>query len=173
VQFAKLELTGQSPMLRIVFLLIAAPMALAPWASGLSPSGDITERVASADGVAASAPANDNRAGMTAAEDASHASTTTDYWSLAFVFVLSTFIGLGVIGGVSRLLHTPLMSLTNAISAIAVIGAIIVTGGDHPTAIRVLGAIALFASTTNIVSGFLITDRMLKMFKQTREKTKA
>ena len=84
------------------------------------------------------------------------------------VFVLATFIGLGVIVRVSRLLHTPLMSLTNAISAIAVVGSILVAGGDYPTGIRVMGAVALFASTTNIVSGFLITDRMLKMFKQDR-----
>ena len=88
-----------------------------------------------------------------------------DYWSLLYVFVLATFIGLGVIRRVSRLLYTPLMSITNAISAIAVIGSILVTGGDYPTGIRVMGAIALFASMTNIVSGFLITDRMLKMFK--------
>lgn len=90
---------------------------------------------------------------------------TSEMWSTLFVFVLASFIGLGVIRRVSRLLHTPLMSLTNAISAIAVVGAIIVTGSDAPFAIRVLGAVALFASTTNIVSGFLITDRMLKMFK--------
>lgn len=89
-----------------------------------------------------------------------------DYWPLAFVFLLSTFIGIGVIARVSRLLHTPLMSLTNAISAIAVVGSILVTGEDHPTGIRILGAVALFASMTNIVSGFMITDRMLKMFKQ-------
>jgi proton-translocating NAD(P)+ transhydrogenase subunit alpha len=88
-----------------------------------------------------------------------------DFWATFYVFVLATFIGLGVIRRVSRLLHTPLMSLTNAISAIAVVGAILIAGGDHPTPIRILGAIALFASTTNIVSGFLITDRMLKMFK--------
>ncbi len=67
---------------------------------------------------------------------------------------------------VTRLLHTPLMSITNAISGIAVIGSILVTGGDYPTGIRIMGAIALFASMTNIVSGFLITDRMLKMFRQ-------
>jgi H+-translocating NAD(P) transhydrogenase subunit alpha len=91
-----------------------------------------------------------------------------DYWSMLFVFVLATFIGMGVIGRVSRLLHTPLMSLTNAISAIAVVGSIVVTGSNYPTPIRILGAIALFASMTNIVSGFLITDRMLKMFRQTR-----
>jgi len=91
-----------------------------------------------------------------------------DIMSMLFVFMLATFIGLQVISRVSRLLHTPLMSLTNAISAIAVVGAIIVTGSQHPPYITLLGAIALFASTTNIVSGFLITDRMLKMFK-TRE----
>ncbi len=89
-----------------------------------------------------------------------------DYIGMLFVFALSTFIGIGVIARVSRLLHTPLMSLTNAISAIAVVGSILVTGSDYPTPIRFLGAIALFASMTNIVSGFLITDRMLKMFKQ-------
>src|SRR5256885_14082536 len=90
---------------------------------------------------------------------------TSDFGSMLFVFILSTFIGLGVVRRVSRLLHTPLMSITNAISAIAVVGSILVTGGDYPLRIRMLGAIALFSSMTNIVSGFLITDRMLKMFK--------
>ncbi len=96
-------------------------------------------------------------------------SESIDYWSLLYVFVLAAFTGLGVIRRVSRLLHTPLMSITNAISGIAVIGSIIVTGGDYPTGIRIMGAIALFASMTNIVSGFLITDRMLKMFKTDRQ----
>ncbi len=91
---------------------------------------------------------------------------TSDFGSMLFVFVLSTFIGLGVIRRVSRLLYTPLMSLTNAISAIAVVGSIVVTGADHPLMIRILGAVALFASMTNIVIGFMITDRMLKMFKK-------
>ena len=91
---------------------------------------------------------------------------TRDFWSQIFVFVLATFIGLGVIRRVSRLLHTPLMSLTNAISAIAVVGAILVAGPDYPVEIRFLGAVAVFASMTNIVSGFLITERMLKMFKR-------
>ncbi|HEV2671784.1 MAG TPA: NAD(P) transhydrogenase subunit alpha [Gemmatimonadales bacterium] len=90
----------------------------------------------------------------------------SDSGSMLFVFVLATFIGLGVIRRVSRLLYTPLMSLTNAISAIAVVGSIVVTGADHPLTIRILGAVALFASMTNIVSGFMITDRMLKMFKK-------
>lgn len=98
---------------------------------------------------------------------AKHSATPPDYWSLLFVFAMATLIGLGVIVRVSRLLHTPLMSLTNAISAIAVVGSIIVTGrDDYPLGIRLLGFVALFASMTNVVSGFLITDRMLKMFKQ-------
>lgn len=88
------------------------------------------------------------------------------YVAMLFVFVLATFIGLDVIRRVSRLLHTPLMSLTNAISAIAVVGAIIVAGPKHPTPITFLALVAVFAAVTNIVSGFLITDRMLKMFKK-------
>jgi len=95
-----------------------------------------------------------------------HEAPQGDLVGLLFVFMLASFIGLGVITRVSRLLHTPLMSLTNAISAIAIVGAIVVTGADHPPLITILGAIALFASLTNIVSGFLITDRMLKMFKK-------
>jgi proton-translocating NAD(P)+ transhydrogenase subunit alpha len=109
-------------------------------------------------------------AGVANAEPAAeHATASIDQWSMLFVFVLATFVGLGVIVRVSRLLHTPLMSITNAISAIAVVGSIIVTGSDYPRNIRILGAIALFASMTNIVSGFLITERMLKMFKTTGE----
>jgi len=103
---------------------------------------------------------------IAAAPAADPVSQHMDIAAMAFVFVLATFIGIGVIRRVSRLLHTPLMSLTNAISAIAVVGAIIIAGdGRYPTFVRVLGAIALFASMTNIVSGFLITQRMLKMFR--------
>jgi len=93
-------------------------------------------------------------------------SAEPDLSGLLFAFLLATFLGLGVILRVSRLLHTPLMSLTNAISAIAVVGSISVAGQDHPLFITLLGAVALFASMTNIVSGFLITDRMLQMFKK-------
>lgn len=93
-------------------------------------------------------------------------SSGTNPVEMLTVFVLATFIGLGVITRVSRLLHTPLMSLTNAISAIAVVGSLVITGHDHPWYITILGAVALFASMTNIVSGFLITNRMLKMFKK-------
>lgn len=122
---------------------------------------------ASADTTPATAPA------LAPAADAAAHGAPLDYTSMLFVFMLATFIGIGVIRRVSRLLHTPLMSLTNAISAIAVVGAIIVAGMDahstekgYPVWIRVLGSLAVFASMTNIISGFLITDRMLKMFKQ-------
>ncbi|MBL8880677.1 MAG: NAD(P) transhydrogenase subunit alpha [Phycisphaerales bacterium] len=94
------------------------------------------------------------------------AAESLDLMSMVFVFMLASFIGLGVIMRVSRLLHTPLMSITNAISAIAVVGAILVAGHKgYPWYITLMGTVALFASMTNIVSGFLITDRMLKMFK--------
>jgi NAD(P) transhydrogenase subunit alpha len=85
---------------------------------------------------------------------------------MAFVFVLATFVGFQVIQNVSRLLHTPLMSLTNAISAIAVVGSILIAGEQRTTFSTVLGTIAVAASMTNIVSGFMITDRMLKMFRE-------
>jgi NAD(P) transhydrogenase subunit alpha len=85
---------------------------------------------------------------------------------MLFVFLLAAFVGLQVIQNVSRLLHTPLMSLTNAISAIAVVGSIIIAGEQKSTVSLVLGTIAVAASVTNIVSGFLITDRMLKMFRE-------
>jgi NAD(P) transhydrogenase subunit alpha len=83
-----------------------------------------------------------------------------------YVFMLATFVGLEVIRKVSPLLHTPLMSLTNAISAISVVGAILIISESPSTLSDVLGFIAITAAVTNIVSGFLITDRMLKMFKK-------
>jgi NAD(P) transhydrogenase subunit alpha len=82
------------------------------------------------------------------------------------VFVLATFLGIEVIRRVSPLLHTPLMSLTNAISAISLVGSIVILGEHKMTITTALGALAVFASMTNVVSGFLITDRMLKMFKK-------
>lgn len=88
-----------------------------------------------------------------------------------FVFMLATFIGLEVIRKVSPLLHTPLMSLTNAISAISVVGAILITGNEGATMLsKILGFIAITSVVTNIVSGFLITDRMVKMFKRREAK---
>lgn len=91
--------------------------------------------------------------------------SSLDFWSMAFVFMLSAFVGFQVIQNVSRLLHTPLMSLTNAISAIAVVGSIMIAGEQATTFTTVLGTVAVAASVTNIVSGFLITDRMLRMFR--------
>jgi NAD(P) transhydrogenase subunit alpha len=101
--------------------------------------------------------------------DAAHRSeiASQEYIATLFVFMLATFVGLDVIRRVSRLLHTPLMSLTNAISAIAVVGSLLIAGRHHEHGwINTLGLIAIVASVTNIVSGFLITDRMLKMFKK-------
>jgi len=87
-----------------------------------------------------------------------------------YVLVLAVPLGLELVRRVSPLLHTPLMSLTNAISAISVVGAIVITGsGEATTLTKVLGFIAITAAVTNIVSGFLITDRMLKMFKRRPE----
>jgi NAD(P) transhydrogenase subunit alpha len=85
-----------------------------------------------------------------------------------YVFMLAGFIGFEVIRRITPLLHTPLMSLTNALDAIAVVGAIIITGEHRSTLSTVLGTLAIIAATSNIVGGFLITDRMLKMFKTSR-----
>ena len=87
--------------------------------------------------------------------------------SMPFVFMLAAFLGFQLIKRVSPLLHSPLMSLTNAISAIAVIGAILIAGEeDAGFPARALGFVAIVASTVNLVGGYLITDRMLKMFKR-------
>jgi len=85
-----------------------------------------------------------------------------------FVFMLAAFIGFEVIRHVSPLLHTPLMSLTNALDAIAVVGAIVLVGEKKAPYATVLGVIAIVAATSNVVGGFFITDRMLRMFKTSR-----
>jgi len=90
---------------------------------------------------------------------------TPDLMASLYVFLLAAFVGLEVIRRVSPLLHTPLMSLTNALSAIAVVGAIVIAGEQQSPLATVLGTLAVVASTTNVVGGFLITDRMLKMFR--------
>ena len=92
----------------------------------------------------------------------------SDLFGNLYVFVLAGFLGFEVIRRVSPLLHTPLMSLTNALAAIAVVGAIVLAGEGKSTLATVLGTIAVVAATSNIVGGFLITDRMLRMFKSTR-----
>ncbi len=92
---------------------------------------------------------------------------TTEIEVSLYVLVLAVPLGLELVRKVSPLLHTPLMSLTNAISAISVVGAILVAGtGNSPVLSKVLGTIAVMFATINVVAGFLITDRMLKMFRK-------
>ncbi len=93
-----------------------------------------------------------------------------DFLSNLFVFILAGFVGFEVIKRVSPLLHTPLMSLTNALDAIVVVAAITIAGLQETRLAVVLGAIAVAASFSNMVGGFLITDRMLRMFKSGRAK---
>jgi H+-translocating NAD(P) transhydrogenase subunit alpha len=83
-----------------------------------------------------------------------------------YVFVLAAFVGYQVITRVPPLLHTPLMSATNAISAISLVGSLVAAGSDRGTVSTVLGFAAVVAATINVVGGFVITDRMLKMFRR-------
>ncbi len=83
-----------------------------------------------------------------------------------YVFALAAFLGYQVISRVPPLLHTPLMSATNAISGISLVGSLVTAGAHYNTASTVLGFIAVTASTINVVGGFMITDRMLRMFKR-------
>ena len=83
-----------------------------------------------------------------------------------YVFVLAAFVGYQVITRVPPLLHTPLMSATNAISGISLVGSIVAAGGQHGRVATILGFLAVVCATTNVVGGFLITDRMLKMFRR-------
>ena len=82
-----------------------------------------------------------------------------------YVFVLATFVGYQVISRVPALLHTPLMSGTNAISGISLVGSLVAAGSNHGKTATILGFVAVTAATINVVGGFLITDRMLKMFR--------
>ena len=83
-----------------------------------------------------------------------------------YVFVLAAFLGYQVISRVPPLLHTPLMSATNAISGISLVGSIVIAGAGGATVARILGFVAVTCATINVVGGFGITDRMLKMFKR-------
>jgi H+-translocating NAD(P) transhydrogenase subunit alpha len=93
-----------------------------------------------------------------------------DFVSNLFVFILAAFLGFELIKRVSPLLHTPLMSLTNALDAIVVVAAIIIAGRHESRVSTILGLLAVAASFSNMVGGFLITDRMLKMFKTAKAK---
>ncbi len=97
--------------------------------------------------------------------------SASSFTDLLFVFMLAAFLGFQLIKRVSPLLHSPLMSLTNAIAAVVVTGAIMVAGSAEASVLsRTLGFIAVTAATINAVSGFLITDRMLKMFRRKEDR---
>lgn len=93
------------------------------------------------------------------------ATTVTQLLQL-YVFMLAGFVGYQVISKVPPLLHTPLMSATNAVSGISLVGSLVAAGSDHGTLSTVLGAFAVCFATINVVGGFGITDRMLRMFKR-------
>ena len=94
-----------------------------------------------------------------------------DFTSNLYVFILAAFLGFAVIVRVSRLLHTPLMSLTNALDAVVVVAAMIIAGRAESKLAVVLGTIAIAASFSNAVGGFIITERMLRMFKKGEKKS--
>ena len=83
-----------------------------------------------------------------------------------YVFILAGFVGFFTITRVPPLLHTPLMSATNAISGISLVGSLVLAGSGHDTTATVLGVIAVTSATINVVGGFMITDRMLRMFRK-------
>lgn len=86
-----------------------------------------------------------------------------------YILVLAGFLGFEVIRRVSPLLHTPLMSATNAISGISLVGSLVAANGQYGTASTILGFVAVTTATINVVGGFMITDRMLRMFKKKKE----
>jgi NAD(P) transhydrogenase subunit alpha len=91
---------------------------------------------------------------------------TTELEIALYIFMLAGFLGYHLITRVPPLLHTPLMSATNAISGISLVGSLVVAGSGHSTYATILGVIAVTAATINVVGGFMITDRMLRMFRR-------
>jgi NAD(P) transhydrogenase subunit alpha len=89
-----------------------------------------------------------------------------------YVFMLAGFVGYQVISRVPPLLHTPLMSATNAISGISLVGSLVAAGSDYDSLSTMLGALAVMSATINVVGGFMITDRMLRMFKRSDRKSR-
>ncbi len=87
-----------------------------------------------------------------------------------YIFVLAIFVGFETITKVPPLLHTPLMSGTNAISGITLVGSLISAGSGHSKVSTILGLLAVIFATINVVGGFLVTDRMLEMFKKGSKK---
>ena len=106
--------------------------------------------------------------GFTATETATASGTLIDAQIVeVYVFLLAAFTGFQIITKVPPLLHTPLMAATNAISAISLVASIVIAGAERPLYINIMGMVAVAAATINVVGGFVITDRMLKMFKKT------
>ena len=106
--------------------------------------------------------------GVAATESTAASGTLIDAQIVeVYVFLLAAFTGFQIITKVPPLLHTPLMAATNAISAISLVASIVIAGSERPLYINIMGAIAVAAATVNVVGGFVITDRMLKMFKKT------
>ena len=106
--------------------------------------------------------------GVAATESSAASGTLIDAQIVeVYVFLLAAFTGFQIITKVPPLLHTPLMAATNAISAISLVASIVIAGSERPLYINIMGAIAVAAATVNVVGGFVITDRMLKMFKKT------
>jgi NAD(P) transhydrogenase subunit alpha len=94
----------------------------------------------------------------------------TEWILWLYIFVLAGFVGYQIISGVPPLLHTPLMSATNAISGISLVGSVVTAGADYNAVSTLLGVAAVTCATINVVGGFVITDRMLKMFRQSRDR---
>src|ERR1044072_6088296 len=99
-------------------------------------------------------------------EGAVNTTSSTSVITALYIFALAAFLGYQVISRVPPLLHTPLMSATNAISGISLVGSIVIAGTGHSQVATILGFIAVVCSTTTVVGGFVITDRMLRMFKR-------
>ena len=92
-----------------------------------------------------------------------------EYKDMIFIIILSIFLGIEVISHVPAVLHTPLMSGSNAIHGVVIIGAIIVMGHADNTLSLILGFIAVILGTLNVVGGFVVTDRMLEMFRKKKK----
>jgi NAD(P) transhydrogenase subunit alpha len=92
--------------------------------------------------------------------------TAAEIFPLFFILILAGFLGYEVIGRVSPTLHTPLMAATNAISGISLVGSLVAAGGPYSSTSHILGMIAVCAASINVVGGFMITDRMLRMFRR-------
>lgn len=144
--------------------LILAVLTVMMLVAAFKPPSLSAVTVAPEAGVAASAAAPTPATTLAAEEESAPA--PSPFFDSLYIFILAGFVGFEVIGRVSPTLHTPLMSATNAISGISLVGSIVAAGAQYSLTSSILGCIAVAAATTNVVGGFMITDRMLKMFKR-------